>query len=76
MIDETSVTCRTDPVLSKIQVIGPGYPISAVPSSLKINPLAVKSDTMSNLNKKVYIILKGTSRTLLNLEKRQYLPYY
>ena len=54
MIDETSVTCRTDPVLSRIQIIGPGYPISAVPSSLKINPLASKSDTMSNLNKKVY----------------------
>ncbi len=51
MIDETSVTCRTDPVLSKIQVIGPGYPISAVPSSLKINPCAAKSETILNLKK-------------------------
>ena len=58
MIDETSVTCRTDPVLSRIHVIGPGYPITAVPSSLDINPLAVKSETMSNLNKKV-LNLKG-----------------
>ena len=60
MIDETSVTCRTDPVLSNIQVIGPGYPISAVPSSLKINPCAAKSETILNL-KKMFVFFRNNT---------------